>query len=41
MPWHLIAKGAAGVVVAVPLATIVLWRTLHLFRSRGYITRYS
>jgi hypothetical protein len=25
----------------VPLATIVLWRTLHLFRSRGYITRYS
>ena len=41
MPWHLIAKGAAGVVVAVPLATFVLWRTLHLFRARGYITRYS
>ena len=41
MPWHLVAKGAAGVAVAVPAATVVLWRTLHLFRRRGYITRYS
>lgn len=41
MPWDLVAKGAAGVLVAVPVATAVLWRTLHLFRARGYITRYS
>jgi ABC-type multidrug transport system permease subunit len=41
MPWDLIAVGAAGVAVAVPLATAVLWRTLHLFRARGYVTRYS
>jgi ABC-2 type transport system permease protein len=41
MPWALVAEGAAGVAVAVPLATFVLWRTLHLFRVRGYITRYS
>ena len=41
MPWGLVAKGAAGVAVAVPLAATVLWRTLHLFRARGYITRYS
>ena len=41
MPWPLIAKGAAGVAVAVPAAAFVLWRTLHLFRARGYITRYS
>ncbi len=41
MPWGLIARGAAGVAVAVPVAAAVLWRTLHLFRDRGYITRYS
>ena len=41
MPWGLIAQAAAGVVVAVPAAATVLWRTLHLFRARGYITRYS
>jgi ABC-2 type transport system permease protein len=41
MPWDLLAVGAAGVAVAVPLAAFVLWRTLHLFRLRGYITRYS
>jgi ABC-2 type transport system permease protein len=41
MPWNLIAKGAAGVAVTVPAATVVLWRTLHLFRARGYVTRYS
>ena len=41
MPWSLVARGAAGVVVTVPLATYVLWRTLHLFRARGWITRYS
>jgi hypothetical protein len=41
MPWGLIAQAAAGVVVAVPAAATVLWRTLRLFRARGYITRYS
>src|SRR6185436_10986367 len=30
MPWPLIAKGVAGVAVAIPAATYVLWRTLHL-----------
>ena len=37
----LVAEGALGVAVAVPVAATVLWRTLRLFRSRGYITRYS
>jgi ABC-2 type transport system permease protein len=41
MPWGLIARAAAGVLVAVPAAAAVLWKTLHLFRARGYITRYS
>jgi ABC-2 type transport system permease protein len=41
MPWDLIGVAAAEVAVAVPLATAVLWRTLHLFRARGYVTRYS
>ena len=41
MPWALVAQGAIGVAVAVPAATVILWRTLHLFRARGYITRYS
>ena len=25
----------------VPVATAALWRTLRLFRARGYVTRYS
>jgi ABC-2 type transport system permease protein len=41
MPWGLVAEGAAGVAVAVPVAAAVLWRTLRLFRARGYVTRYS
>jgi ABC-2 type transport system permease protein len=41
MPWGLVAEGAAGVAVAVPVAAAVLWRTLRIFRARGYVTRYS
>ena len=41
MPWNLIAEGAAGVAVMLPAAAVVLWRTLRLFRARGYVTRYS
>lgn len=36
-----IAWGAAGLAVALPVALAVLWRMLHTFRRRGYITRYS
>jgi hypothetical protein len=41
MPWGLVAEGAAGVAVAVPVAAAVLWQALRLFRARGYVTRYS
>jgi ABC-2 type transport system permease protein len=41
MPWDLIGWAAAGLVVAIPVALAVLWRMLHVFRHRGYVTRYS
>ncbi|MBA2625635.1 MAG: ABC transporter permease [Acidimicrobiia bacterium] len=41
MPWDRIAAAGAGLVVCVPLALFFLLRMLHLFRARGYITRYS
>jgi len=41
MPWGRLAAALAGVAVSVPLAVVFLLRMLHLFRARGYITRYS
>ena len=41
MPWDLIGYAAAGVAVALPLAMAYLLRMLRVFRSRGYVTRYS
>ena len=41
MPWPLIGAAAAGLAVAIPVAAATLWRMLHVFRQRGYVTRYS
>jgi ABC-2 type transport system permease protein len=41
MPWGEMAAAAAGLVVCIPLAVVFLLRMLHLFRARGYVTRYS
>jgi ABC-2 type transport system permease protein len=41
MAWGLIGAAAAGLAVAIPVATATLWHMLHVFRQRGYITRYS
>jgi ABC-2 type transport system permease protein len=41
MPWGLLGAATAGLAVAIPVATATLWRMLHIFRQRGYITRYS
>ena len=41
MPWGLIGRAAAGLAVTVPVALAFLLRMLHLFRMRGYVTRYS
>jgi hypothetical protein len=32
---------AVGLAVCIPLAVAFLLRMLHLFRVRGYVTRYS
>lgn len=41
MPWNLIGQALAGLAIAIPLTLATLLWTLHLFRRRGYITRYS
>jgi ABC-2 type transport system permease protein len=41
MPWGLIGRAVAGLAVAVPVGAATLWHMLHVFRRRGYITRYS
>jgi ABC-2 type transport system permease protein len=41
MPWALIGAAVAGLAVAVPVAVATLWHMLHVFRQRGYVTRYS
>jgi ABC-2 type transport system permease protein len=41
MPWGQMAAAVAGLVVCIPLAVAFLLRMLHLFRARGYVTRYS
>jgi ABC-2 type transport system permease protein len=40
-PWDRIAVAAAGLAVAVPAAVAFLLSMLRVFRSRGYVTRYS
>jgi len=41
MPWGQLGIAAIGLVVCIPLAVAFLLRMLHLFRVRGYVTRYS
>lgn len=41
MPWDRLAAALAGLVVCVPLAFAFLLHMLRLFRTRGYVTRYS
>jgi ABC-2 type transport system permease protein len=41
MPWNRLVAAAAGLAVCIPAAMVFLLRMLHLFRARGYITRYS
>jgi ABC-2 type transport system permease protein len=41
MPWGEMAAAAVGLVVLIPLSVLFLLRMLHLFRARGYVTRYS
>ncbi len=41
MPWDRMAAAAAGLAVTVPAAAFFLLRMLHVFRARGYVTRYS
>jgi ABC-2 type transport system permease protein len=41
LPWDRLAAAVAGLAVAGPLALAFLLRMLHVFRERGYVTRYS
>jgi ABC-2 type transport system permease protein len=41
MPWGQLGVAVLGLVVLVPLAVAFLLRMLHLFRVRGYVTRYN
>jgi ABC-2 type transport system permease protein len=41
MPWGLIGAAVTGLAVTIPVAAATLWHMLHVFRRRGYITRYS
>ena len=41
IPWGELAVAAVGLAVCIPLAVAFLLRMLHLFRVRGYVTRYS
>jgi ABC-2 type transport system permease protein len=41
MPWGQLGIAVLGLLVCVPLAVAFLLRMLHLFRVRGYVTRYS
>jgi ABC-2 type transport system permease protein len=41
MPWDRLLAAVAGLAVAIPAAIVFLLRMLHLFRARGYVTRYS
>jgi ABC-2 type transport system permease protein len=41
MPWDQVALACAGTVVAVVLGLAFLARMLHVFRKRGFITRFS
>jgi ABC-2 type transport system permease protein len=41
MPWDQLGVAALGLAVCIPLAVAFLLRMLHLFRVRGYVTRYS
>jgi ABC-2 type transport system permease protein len=41
MPWGQIRSALLGLAVLGPLALAYLARMLHLFRQRGYVTRYS
>lgn len=41
LPWKRLGYAGAGLAVFVPLAILYLRHMLRLFRSRGYITRYT
>jgi ABC-2 type transport system permease protein len=41
MPWGQMGAAVGGLLVCIPLAVAFLLRMLHLFRARGYVTRYS
>ena len=41
MPWDQLGVAVVGLVICIPLAVAFLLRMLHLFRARGYVTRYS
>lgn len=41
MAWGDLARGLAGAVVAAGLALAFVVRQLHVFRDRGYVTRFS
>lgn len=41
LPWDELAKSAVGLAVFIPVAILFLRHMLNLFKSRGYITRYT
>jgi ABC-2 type transport system permease protein len=41
VPWDQLGVATIGLAVCIPLAVAFLLRMLHLFRVRGYVTRYS
>jgi ABC-2 type transport system permease protein len=41
LPWYRLGYAAAGLAVFAPLAVLYLRHMLRLFRTRGYITRYT
>lgn len=41
LPWGELARAVAGLALLAPLSVAFLLHMLHVFRARGYITRYS
>ena len=41
LPWHELGYAAIGLAVLIPLAVLYLRHMLKVFKTRGYITRYT
>ncbi|HZQ84219.1 MAG TPA: hypothetical protein VFA83_05255, partial [Acidimicrobiales bacterium] len=41
LPWHELGYAGIGLVVLIPVALLYLRHMLRVFKTRGYITRYT